>query len=161
MILIYNLLNNNFITHDLVYFWLFIEYANILVYWFITSYLNYGVFFIFFNLYIYALSKQFKFIKQYKKYFLVFRFLTMLIMLLKFIWTYDLLFYGLCISTVILLGFALVRYRRVVAVKACSISMFVSINSETNQIIVVPNQHTRAVSNVDFVSHRFEFTLPS
>jgi len=66
----------------------------------------------------------------------------------------------LCISTIILLGFALVRYRRVVAAKASSISMFVFINSETNQITVIPNQHTWAVSNFDSVSHRFEFTLP-
>lgn len=103
MTFLYNLLKNHFGE--------FIGYDNILIYSFLTSDLNYGVIIIYFNLIFMLLSKQFKFLKQYNKYFRVFKFLTILFMLLKFIWTYDLIFYCLCIRIVILLGFAFYRYR--------------------------------------------------
>jgi hypothetical protein len=154
MILINNLLNNNLITHDLVFFGVLTSTASILGY--LIFILRLGNIIIYFIKYFLNLSN--KFIKKVQQYFRVFRFLTMLFILLKFIWISDLLFYSLCISIVILLGLTLYRYRRALA---ANMSMLVFVNSETNQITVIPNQHTWAVSNFDSVSHRFEFTLPN
>lgn len=159
MTLFFNLLNNHFLIHDWVFLGLFIGYANLLIYSFFTSYLNYGVIIIYFNLIFMLLSKQFKFLKQYNKYFRVFRFLTFLFMLLKFIWIYHLIYYSLCISIVILLGYAFFRDRRAFAASATKMSMLVLINPETNKITVYPDRSTRVISNFDTVERKFEFTL--
>jgi hypothetical protein len=76
-----------YIWKDLVFFGIFIGYTNFLIYSFVTSNLNYSVIIIYLNLIFILLSKKFKFIKQYNKYFRIFKILTMLFMLLKFIWT--------------------------------------------------------------------------
>ena len=60
----------------------------------------------------------------------------MLFILLKLIWIYDLLFYCLCISTVILLGLAFYRYRSALAAipTKMSLSFIVIINSDIKKI---------------------------
>ena len=121
---LYYILNRKWLTYDLVIFTVFLGSAHLLIYFFVSSYINYGVIIICLNLCINALKKQFKFIKQYEKYFRVlrvFRFLTMLFMLLKFIWTYDWLFYGYCLSMFLFLAFVWFKYRR--ALKLLSIAL--------------------------------------
>lgn len=152
MTFLYNLLNNNFLNHDLIILGVFTGTASIL------GYLIFIFRFVSIIIYFYHISN--KFIKKVQKYFRVFRFLIMLFMLLKLIWIYDLIFYSLCLIIVILLGFAFYRYRGALSAIATKMSMLVLVNSETNKIIVYPNQHTRVLSNFDRVSHRFEFTLP-
>lgn len=84
----------------------------------------------------------------------------MLFILLKLIWIYELIFYSLCLSIVILLGFAFYRYRGALADISTKMSMLVIVNSETNKITVFPDRSSRTLSNFDRVNKRFEFTLP-
>jgi len=76
-------------------------------------------------------------------------------MLLKFIWIYDLLFYILCISTVILLGFALVKCKKVFLASATNMSII--INSESNTLTVTPDRNAIPMSNSDIADYKFEF----
>lgn len=76
-------------------------------------------------------------------------------MLLKFIWIYDLFFYSLCISTVILLGLALVKCKKLFVVSATNMSIF--LNSESNTLIVTPDRNARPMSDSDIADYKFEF----
>jgi hypothetical protein len=101
MNLFYNLLN--FLSNNLEILGVFTGTASILG--FLIFILRLVSIIIYFN----PISNQF--IKKVQKYFRVFRILIMLFMLVKFIWTYDLIFYSSCLGTLILLGYALYRYR--------------------------------------------------
>jgi hypothetical protein len=83
----------------------------------------------------------------------------MLFILLKFIWIYDLLFYSLCISTVILLAYALYRYRSAFAAIPTKMSLIVFINSDLNKIIVYPDKNITQMTNFDIVQRKFEFNI--
>jgi hypothetical protein len=66
---------------------------------------------------------------------------------------YDLVLYGLIISTAILLGFVFIK-----TILANGFNM--AVNSESNTITVIPNQNTRIMSNSDIVNYRLEIALP-
>jgi len=155
MTLFYNYLHNNFLTHDLAYFGVFTGTASILGYLIFT--LRLGSIIIYFNKIFKILSNEF--IKKVWPYFRVFRFLIMLFILLKFIWFYDLLFYSLCISTVILLGYAFCRYRSAFAAIPTKMSLIVIINSDIKKIIVYPDRNITEMTNMDIVERKFEFNI--
>ena len=159
MTLYFNLLNNNFLTQDLIIFGIFTGTASILGY--LIFILRLGNIIIYFYQIFFSINLSNKFIKKVQAYFKVFRFITILFILLKLIWIYDLIFYSLCLSMVILLGFAFYRYRGALSSIATNMSMLVVINSETNKITVYPDRSSRVISNFDRVSNKFEFTLPS
>ena len=156
---------NNLSINKFLFFILFAGTASFLIYSLGSSYLNYCVIFIYLNLILLFLSKQFKFkfkfkfIKQYNKYFRIFRIIIMLFMLLKFKLTYDLMYYILCINIIILLGFALFRRRWFYA--ASLSNMRVIVNSESNKVTVIPPRNTRVMSNFDRVDYKYEFNLPN
>ena len=81
----------------------------------------------------------------------------MLFILLKYIWIYDLLFYSLCTSTVILLGFAFFKHKGLFVVSATNMSII--INSESNKVTVRPDQNAQAMSKSDMADYKFEFNF--
>jgi len=143
---------NYFTDNNLVIFGVFTGTVSILGYLFIIHRLWRII--IYFNKRFSNLSC--KFIIKVQQYFRIFRILTILFILLKFIWIYNLLFYSFCISTVILLGFAFFRHRRAFA-KCAALSLI--INSQTNKITVFPNRSVRVVDNVNIVECKLEFNI--
>jgi hypothetical protein len=134
----------------------------------IASILGYLIFIIRLGSIIIYLIKNFlnlsnQFIKKVQQYFRVFRIFTMLFILLKFILIYDLLFYCLCISTVILLGFAFYRYRSAFAAISTKMNLFLiiisDINSDINTLIVYPDHNIIQTTNFNIVQRKFEFYL--
>jgi len=83
----------------------------------------------------------------------------MLFNLFKFKWTNDLLFYSLCISIVILLGFVFYFFEIDVVFADSVYGMNVSINLESNIITVIPDWSTRVISESEKVKYVFEFNL--
>lgn len=141
MRLLYHHLKNKFINNELLIFGVFTVTASILGYYFIASYLNYDVIIIFFCIKnLMFLSKKFQIIKQKNHTVWVSRFTTMLFLLIKFKGNYDLLFYSLCITIVILLGIA--WYKHIRASATICPNMIETVNSET-------------------VDYKFEFNLPN
>nr|YP_009487216.1 hypothetical protein [Russula abietina]AWB36118.1 hypothetical protein [Russula abietina] len=150
-----NLLNNNFLTHDLVYFGVFTGTASLLGY--LIFILRLSSIIIYFDKYFINLSNVF--IKKVQEYFRVFRFLIMLIIFLKFIWIYEWLFYSLCISTLILLGYAVYRYRSAFTAIPTKMSLMVIIDLNFKKIIVYPDRNITEMTNMDIVERRFEFNI--
>lgn len=107
----------------------------------------------------YLLSLSNEFIKKVQQYFRVFRFLTMLFILLKFIWIYDLIFYSLYIIIVILLGYAFYRHRSAFAIISTKMSLIVIIKSDLQKIIVYPDRKITEMTNMDIVERKFEFNI--
>lgn len=83
----------------------------------------------------------------------------MLFNLFKFKWTKDLLFYSLCISILILLGFVIYFFEIEVVFADSAYGMNVSINSESNIITIIPDWSSRIISESDKVNYVFEFNL--
>jgi hypothetical protein len=155
MTLFYNLLNNNLINQEIVIFGLFTGIASIL---------GYLIFIFKLNNIIISVIKYFiilnnQFITKIQQYLRIFRFLTMLFMLLKFIWIYDLVFYSLCISTVILLGYVFYRYRLAFSACTTKMSMMLFISSITKKITVYPDRNRTQMTNFDIVERKFEFDI--
>jgi hypothetical protein len=155
MTFFYNLLNNNFLSHDLVIFGVFTGTASVLQY--LIFILRLGSLLNILNKYFINLSNQF--IKKVQQYFRVFRFLIMLFILLKFILIYDLLFYSLCISTVILSGYAFYKNKSAFAAIPTKISLIIFIKSDINKITVYPNKNITVMTNLDTVQRKFEFHI--
>lgn len=153
MTLLYNLLNNNFLTHNLVFFGVFTGTASILGY--LIFILRLGSIIIYLIKYFIIWNNEF--IKKVLQYFRVFRFLIMLFILLKFIWIYDLIFYSLCIITVIFLGYAF--YRSAFSAIPAKMSLIVIIHSDIEKLIVYPDQSMTEMTNMDIVERKFEFSL--
>jgi hypothetical protein len=63
------------------------------------------------------------------------------------------------ISTVILLGLVIYRYRSALAAIPTKISLIVIINSDLKKIIVYPDNNKREITNFNTVEHKFEFNL--
>lgn len=146
----------NYILDNGLLFWgLFTGTTSILGY--LIFIIRLGNILIYFNQIFLNLSNQF--IKKVQQYFRVFRILTIFFILLKFILIYDLLFYCLCISTVILLGFVFYRYRSAFAPIITQMSLTVFISSDEKKIIVYPDNSTREMTNFNLVERKFEFKL--
>jgi len=155
MTLFYNLLNNHFLNNNFLIFGVFTGTASILGY--LIFIVRLGSIIIYLNEKFIILSN--KFIKKIQQYFRVFRFLIMLFILFKFIWIYELIFYSFCIITVILLGYAVYRYRSTFAAISTKMSLIVVIKSDINKIIVYPNRSRTEMTNMDIVERKFEFNL--
>jgi len=152
------LLNYTFnyaLDNGLLFWGVFTGTASILGY--LIFILRLGSIIIYFIKYFLNLSNQF--IKKVQQYFRVFRILTMLFILIKFIWIYDLLFYCLCISTVILLGFAFYRYRSAFAAIPTKMSLFLMIHSDLKKMFVYPDNYIIETTNFNTVKRTFEFEL--
>jgi hypothetical protein len=80
-------------------------------------------------------------------------------MLFKLKWTHGLLFYSLCISIVLLLGFVCYFFVIDEVFADSAYGMSLSINSESNIITVTPDWSTRVISESDIVNYKFEFKL--
>nr|YP_009498185.1 hypothetical protein [Lactarius deliciosus]AWX52971.1 hypothetical protein [Lactarius deliciosus] len=76
-------------------------------------------------------------------------------MLFKF--NYDLLFYGLYISTAVLIGLAFFRFKSV----AKAYCMSLNVDPSSNIITVIPNQQIRITPDTTIISPRLEFLLPN
>jgi hypothetical protein len=142
---------------DYYFFGVFTGTASILGY--LIFILRLGNILIFLIKYFLNLSNQF--IKKVQQYFRVFRILTMLFILFKFILIYDLLIYCFFISTVILLGFAFYRYRSAFTpiITQMSLTVFISSDENEKKIIVYQDNSTREMTNFNTVETKFEFNL--
>jgi hypothetical protein len=65
----------------------------------------------------------------------------------------------LCISTVILLGFAFYRYRSAFAAIPTKMSLFLMIHSDLKKMFVYPDNYIIETTNFNTVKRTFEFEL--
>jgi len=70
---------------------------------------------------------------------------------------YDLLFYGLYISTTLLIGLAFFRFKY--GAKAYCMSL--NVDPSSNIITIIPNRQIRITPDTAILSPRLEFQLPS